>query len=183
MYIKKTFLKFCLLACIPLLNVSCEFSYAVRTIVLLKLSNPSVVEVGNDMVDAKLFDINGNKKRLSDYSSDKYMLLNFCSSGCGYCKMSLPEMKEISEIFRENLTVISINLDSKTTWKKAMSEQNMLWVNVRDPKSHAGLASKYGNDLSVPYYVIISPEGKVIDKWSGYPGEGSIKDKLSENVN
>ena len=178
---KKIFLKFCLLACIPLFSVSCVYSHAVRTIVAVKLFPPSVVEVGDDMVDAKLFDINGNKKHLSDYLSDKYLLLSFWSNNCGFSKMSLPETKEVSEIYHENLTVISINLDYKTEWKKAMAEQNMSWINVRDPKSHAGLAGKYGNDLDVPYFVIISPEGKIIYKWFGY-SEELIKKNVSENI-
>ena len=178
---RNLFLKFLLLVCIPLFSVSCqsELVHAVRTLTLVKISPPSVVEIGDNMVDAKLFDINGSKKHLSDYLSDKYLLLNFYSSECGSYKMSLPEMKEVSEIYHENLTIIGINLNSKTIWKKAMAEQNMLWINVRDPKSHAGLAGKYGNDLTVPYYVLISPEGKIVDKWNGYV-EGIIKEHVSK---
>jgi len=56
----------------------------------------------------------------------------------------------------------------------------MPWVNIRDPKSFGGLAANYGVN-GIPYYVIISPAGKVVDKWGGY-GNGFIKRKVSEIV-
>jgi len=43
----------------------------------------------------------------------------------------------------------------------------MPWVNIRDPKAMGGLIASYGA-RGIPYYVVISPEGKVIDQWFGY---------------
>ena len=59
-----------------------------------------------------------------------------------------------------------------------MSKYDISWINLRDPKSHAGLAGEYGNELTVPYFVIISPEGKIVDKWYGYE-KGVIKNQVS----
>ena len=140
---------------------------------------PPIVGVGDDMVDADFFDINGNTKHLSDYSG-KYLLLDFWSSGCGPCIMALPEMKEISETYSEKLTIVSISFDSDAGWKEAMATHDMPWVNIRDPKSFGGLAANYGVS-GIPHYVIISPENKIVDKWFGY-GNGLIKKKISEHV-
>ena len=140
---------------------------------------PVIVGVGDDFADADFFDINGDTKHLSDYSG-KYLLLDFWSSGCGPCIMAFPEMKEIADNFRENLTIISISLDTDSRWKEALETHGLTWVNIRDPKSYGGLAANYGV-AGIPYYAIVSPEGKVIDKWGGY-GEGSIKKKVSENM-
>jgi thiol-disulfide isomerase/thioredoxin len=144
-----------------------------------ELFPPAVVGVGDDMADTDLIDMNGNTKHLSDYLG-KYLLLDFWSSGCGPCIMALPEMKEISENYNENLTIISITLDSDTRWKEAMDTHDMPWVNIRDPKSFGGLSANYGV-RGIPYYVMVSPEGKIVDKWGGY-GQGSLKRKLSEIV-
>jgi len=57
----------------------------------------------------------------------------------------------------------------------------MPWVNIRDPKSFGGLAASYGV-IGIPYYVIISPEGKIVDKWAGY-ATGYLKMKVGENIN
>ena len=140
---------------------------------------PDVVAVGDDFADTDLLDINGNTKRLADYL-DRYLLLDFWSRGCGPCIMALPEMKEISETYRDKLTIISISLDTETGWKDAMVAHDMPWVNLRDPKSMGGLAATYGV-TGIPNYVMISPEGKIIDKWMGY-GTGFLKRKVRENV-
>ena len=140
---------------------------------------PTVVGVGDDFADTDFLDINGNTKHLSDYSG-KYLLLDFWSRGCGPCIMALPEMKEISETYSENLTIISISLDADANWKEAMTEHDMPWVNIRDPKSWGGLAANYGV-TGIPHYAIISPEGKVVDKWAGF-GTGYLKRKVGENI-
>jgi thiol-disulfide isomerase/thioredoxin len=133
------------------------------------------------MVDAKFLDINGKKKHLSDYMSNKYLLLNF-GGGCGHFKASLPELEEVSETYNENLTLIVINVDTKAQWRELMAKYNIPGVNLHDPKTVRGLAYKYGAKFTIPHYVIISPEGRVVDRWTGYPGKGSIKGKLNENV-
>ena len=140
---------------------------------------PLVVGVGDYFADGDFLDINGNTKHLSDYLG-KYLLLDFWSRGCGPCIMALPEMKEVSETYPENLTIISISLDPDAAWKDAMKTHDMPWVNIRDPKAYGGLAANYGVS-GIPNYVIISPEGKIIDKWMGF-GNGLIKRKVSANI-
>ena len=140
---------------------------------------PHVVGVGDDMADTDFYDINGNTKHLSDYSG-KYLLLDFWSRGCGPCIMALPEMKEISEIYPDKLTIVSISLDTDAVWKEAMTTHDMPWVNIRDPKGWGGLASNYGVN-GIPNYILISTEGKIIDKWMGF-SNGLIKRKVSENL-
>ena len=139
----------------------------------------TIVEVGDYMADADLLDVNGNTKRISDYSG-KYLLLDFWSIGCGPCIAAIPEMKEISETYRDKLTIISISLDNNNNWKEAMTEHDMPWVNIRDPKAIGGLAANYGF-VGMPFYVMISPEGKVVDIWTGYD-TGYLKEKVSENI-
>ena len=140
---------------------------------------PDVVEIGNDFADTDLLDADGNTKRIADYLG-KYLLLDFWSRGCGPCIMALPEMKEISETHNDKLTIISISLDADLAWKETMTKHDMPWVNIRDPKSFGGLAANYGV-RGIPNYVMISPEGKVIDKWMGF-GSGFIKKKVNENI-
>ena len=175
---KSSFLKLCLLACIPLFSVACN--PVIRHYCSAKIFPPSVVKIGDDMVDAKLLDLDGNKKSLSDFMSNKYLLLNF-GGGCSYFKASLPEMREVSEINHENLTLIIIYIDVKSRWKEAVAEYNMPGINLYDPKTVRGLAYKYSGDFGIPYYVIISPEGKIIDRWYGF-SDGIIKSKVSEVV-
>ena len=139
----------------------------------------SVVNIGNDFADTDLVDTDGNTVRLSDYSG-KYILLDFWASWCVPCIMAFPELKEVSEIYQDILTIISIDDEDDAVWKEALAKHDMIWVNVRDPKSSGRLLEKYGV-TEIPNYILISPNGKIVDKWKGY-AEGFVKRKLSENI-
>ena len=78
------------------------------------------------------------------------------------------------------LIIIGISFDSDTIWKEALAKYDTLWIKLRDPKSQGGVAANYGY-RGIPFYVMISPEGKVVDKWFGY-GKGHFKKKVSENI-
>ena len=140
---------------------------------------PDIVDIGDDMADADLLDVDGNTKHISEYLG-KYLLLDFWMSSCGPCIMALPEMKEISEIYSDKLTIISISLDVGAVWEKSLTEHNMPWVNFRDPKGAGGLAANYGV-YGIPYYILISPDGKVVAKGSGYV-KGALKSNASEYI-
>ena len=139
----------------------------------------SVVGIGDDFADTDLVNTNGNTVRLADYLG-KYMLLDFWASWCVPCIMAFPELKEVSEIYHNQLTIISIDDEEDAVWKEALTKHDMTWVNVRDPKNSGRLSDKYGVS-EIPNYILISPDGKIVDKWKGYT-EGFVKRKLSENI-
>ncbi|ADV43383.1 TlpA disulfide reductase family protein [Bacteroides helcogenes] len=144
-----------------------------------QLYPPKTVKVGDALVDADLFDLQGTIHHLSDYKG-KYLLLDFWSYGCGPCRMAMPEMKEMAEAWKDDLVIVSISTDSKSLWEKASEAEKMTWVNVNDLKGTNGIYMHYGI-RGIPHYVIISPEGKLLHVWSGY-GQGIIRAKLKEWV-
>ncbi len=147
--------------------------------IYLSLNQPKVVGVGDDMADMDMWDLEGNVHRLENYKG-KYILLDFWSSGCGPCIMSMPEMKEISEIYKDKLTIVSISSDTKDVWTKISKEKDITWVNLNDFKGDNGIKLHYGVK-GIPNYFIISPEGKIIGTWMGY-GEGHLKNKVKEFI-
>ena len=134
-----------------------------------------VVQIGDDMVDGDLYDLEGNIHHLSELKG-KYLLLDFWSSGCGPCIMALPEMGELQEKYADKLAIVSLSSDTEKRWRAASAEHKMTWANWSDKKQTGGLYAKYGV-RGIPHYVLISPEGKVIDSWSGY-GKGSLLRKF-----
>lgn len=86
-------------------------------------------------------------------------------------------MEEITQLYASRLAVVSISEDGESSWKEFIREKNMkgLQWNQLDETDHT-LKQAYRID-AIPGYVLISPEGKVIDKWSGY-GKNSLKNKL-----
>lgn len=144
-----------------------------------ELFPPAVVGEGDDMADADLFDLQGNTHRLADYKG-KYMLVDIWSAGCGPCVSALPEMKEITGEYKDHLTVISLSCDREKTWRKASQEHDMTWENLNELEGKNGLYARYGVK-GIPFYLLISPEGKVIKKWAGY-GKGYLKSMLQEHL-
>lgn len=136
---------------------------------------PVVVKEGDAAPDADLYDLEGRVHHLADFKG-RHILLDFWSLGCGPCIMSLPELKEIHEQYGDRLAVVSISSDTEKRWRKASAVHQMAWMNLSDLKQTAGLYAKYGIN-GIPYYVLISPEGKVMKKWSGY-GKGSLKEEM-----
>ena len=138
---------------------------------------PQHVEAGKEMTDADLFDLQGNKHRLAELKG-KYILIDFWSSGCGPCIMAIPEMGELASTYKDKLHIVSISTDNKKTWERASKEHPMTWNNWNDLKGNAGLYASY-DQRGIPNYTLVSPEGIVLEQWTGY-GKGSLKAKIGQ---
>lgn len=136
-----------------------------------------LVAVGEKAADGDLFDLQGNVHHLSDFKG-KAVLIDFWSSSCGPCIMALPEMKEISQKYEDRLVVVSISTDVKNAWKSASQRHDISWWNLNDLKGNHGIYAKYSSG-AIPRYVFLSPEGKVVEMWSGY-GKGSLLEKMGK---
>lgn len=143
--------------------------------VYLVLNPPTVVKAGEEAVDADMYDLEGKVHHLAEFRG-KYVLLDFWSRGCGPCMMSQPELKEISEMYKDSLEVVSLSIENRKGWEEASKAHAMTWNNWNDLEGTNGLYARYGV-RGIPHFVLISPEGKVVDSWSGY-GKGLLKLKV-----
>ena len=137
------------------------------------LNLPEEVNVGDEMVDGDLYDLDGNVRHLTEFKG-KYILLDFWSQGCGPCVQSLSEMEEITEMYKGRMEVVSISQDPKDAWKKFIAEKQLKgnqWNELRKGSTKLGASYQV---KGIPHYVMISPEGKVQQIWAGY-GKGSLK--------
>jgi len=163
---------------------------------------PEVPKTGEDFADADLLDTDGNTKRIADYLGNKYLILNFGIGQCINWVKALPEMKEIAETYCDKLTLISVGQFNDAEWRIEMAKYNVPGVHLRDhdfdvarreamaahaipfhlrgPKNVGGISAAYAVTGS-PTFVLISPEGKIVNIWSGY-SEGSLKKVMSENI-
>lgn len=134
------------------------------------------VKVGEKMFDSPAFDAEGKRHSLAEFKG-KYILLDFWSQGCGPCIRSLPELEEVAAAYADRLAVVSISSDPEKVWKKFLTEKGMKgnhWNELRHDGE--GLAAAYGVQ-AIPHYVLISPDGIVLDTWVGY-GKGGIHEKV-----
>ena len=129
-----------------------------------------VQQVGEEFVDAELFDMQGNTHRLSEAFADGlHVLLDFWSLGCGPCRMAEPEMREVYERMKDRLEIIGINRDNPSAWQENDWSKKIVWPNWNDGKmGKGGVENLYCDEDAIPYYVLLSPDGRILWKNVGY---------------
>jgi thiol-disulfide isomerase/thioredoxin len=125
--------------------------------------------VGEEAVDAELFDMQGNTHHLLEGMTDgRYLLLDLWGIGCGPCRMAEPEMREVYERMKDKLEIVGINEDKLSSWKNSDFSKRIVWKNWNDGKMGSSISSRYCNEGAVPYYILISPDKRIVMKKSGY---------------
>ena len=140
---------------------------------------PTRVNVGDDMTDGVLYDIDGNLQKIAQFKG-KFILLDFWNRYCGACIESIPELDKITEKYKKNLVVISIRNDPKGHWENFVAKKKMKGLQWNELTTVSKLEASYGVD-GTPYYVLISPEAKVQKTWFGY-SKGSLEKIMKEEI-
>ena len=134
---------------------------------------PHVLQVGEEIVDVELFDMRGEKHHLAEFfgQDNRYVLLDFWNLGCGPCIQSEPEIREVYEKMKGKLEIISINDNNLSAWQNHAFSKRIVWKNWNDGKKGKGINSLYCDINAWPYFVLISPDKRIVWKGMGYiPG-------------
>ena len=132
---------------------------------------PHILQVGEEAIDAELIDMQGQKHHLAEVlgQSDRYVLLDFWSLGCGPCRMAEPEMRSAYEQSQGKLEIIGINQDNLSAWQEDNFSKSIAWKNWNDGKmGKADIENSYCDMKAIPYYVLISPDKHILWKGAGY---------------
>ena len=132
---------------------------------------PHILQPGDEAVDTDFFDMQGKTHHLADLH-DQYILLDFWSLGCGPCRMAEPEMRWVHGLMQGQLEIVGINQDKPSSWQEDEWSKKLVWQNWSDGKmGKGGINSQYCDNSAVPYYVLLSPDHRVVWKSAGYaPG-------------
>ena len=138
---------------------------------------PPQVNIGDQMLDGDLYDIKGRVRNLSRFKG-KCILLNFWSGESPACMRSFIELEQIIKQYR-SVKVVSICMDPKQQWIDVVKRNQLIGSQWNELKTwRTGLAAAY-QVAALPFYVLISPEGVVVDMWGG--GEyGSTKKRVQK---
>lgn len=94
---------------------------------------------GRQAPDFALSDLEGNNVRLSAFRNDKNVLLVFGATRCPYCVKEIPELKEIYKKYKDD-------------------EVKIVYIDIRES---AQKVAAFAKDYSIPYTVLIDPDGAV----------------------
>lgn len=109
----------------------------------------------------------------------KYVLVDFWASWCGPCRRENPNVVKLYEKYGgDKFEILGVSLDSnKDRWIQAIEKDNLQWKHVSDLKKWSSVAAADYGVRSIPFTVLIDPEGKVIQtKLRGK----ALEDKLAE---
>ena len=130
-----------------------------------------ILQVGEKAVDAELFDMQGNKHRLFEaFADNRYVLFDFWNLHCGACRKAESELLEVYNRMKGRLEIVAINLDSISEWQAHEWSKKIVWKNWNDGKKfkQGGIKSHYYDFNAVPFYVLLSPDGRILWEMAGY---------------
>ena len=131
--------------------------------------NPVGKLIGSNMQDVDIWDINGNKIKLSSFRG-KYLLLDFWASWCGPCRKANPGLKELyTKYGNTKFEFLSISIDTdKSKWRAAIQEDSLPWPQFVDDiepgkTSWQGKAFLNYRGNYIPLSFLVSPQGKIFE--------------------
>lgn len=146
------------------------------------MSEFPIPKIGDKYYDYRALSQNGDTLALSE-TENKYILLHFSSWACYGSQLSLPELKKLNKSYNDELQIVSISTDiDKAKWQEHVKRDSISWPYLWDGKGDYNEAfAKYRLD-GTPYYVLISPDKIILEKWWGY-GKGIFEEKVGKYIN
>ncbi len=137
-----------------------------RQLALAKQKSEPVQEtnwLGKQAPELSLPDINGNEIKLSSYKG-KYVLVDFWASWCLPCRRENPNVVQAFDKYKnKNFTIFGVSLDKeKEDWLEAIQKDKLAWMQVSDLQEWSSAAVSTYGFTSIPFNVLIDPEGKII---------------------
>jgi thiol-disulfide isomerase/thioredoxin len=149
------------------------------------------VKIGEQMKDFTLFDRELKTHQLSEFKG-KYTILEFTFRGCGGCIFVKPFLEEFYKRNKDKAEIIAIYRDTKENWIKEGQEHKVSYHEWSDPTQATEPVADY-DVYAFPTFVIIDPNGKILDKKEGASGfyeiikkyipDAEFEKKLKETLN
>ena len=113
----------------------------------------------------------GGRMRLADYEG-KLLLINFWASWCAPCREEMPALDTLALSFPgEPFAFIALSDDVEPDKARAFIEEFGFEFPVGLGKGKLRNAYHY---IGLPFTVLVDAEGRVVQRWSGFAGDGQI---------
>ena len=145
----------------------------------------SGADIGKRAPDFSLEDVSGNTVSLKE-SRGKIVVLDFWATWCPPCLMSIPELTDLQERYKDKgLVVMGMSVDDPqmVSGKDLMVFKEKAGINYNILQMSPDIKEAYfgTENFSIPTMFIIDREGKIVEKRVGFlPGglEKSLKNLL-----
>ena len=145
------------------------------------LVQASALVQGTPLQEEKIITTKGDTIKLtSQIQNGKYTLIDFWASWCMPCRASFPHLRKMYEQRGNQINFISISIDkAEKDWYKALDEEKLPWPQFLGSSQTAKNISKNYNIKSIPTFLLINPDGKII--FSGHDS-GELEIALEKNL-
>ena len=124
------------------------------------------LHAGDTLSDYRYVDREGREHLVKEFRGRR-VLLDFWSRGCRPCMESMPVLKRLNADYADQLSIISINLNTAALWEESRKEHPVTWTEWRDPSGYAGSVRSF-ESIGLPTFVLVSPEGVVLEVVGGF---------------
>lgn len=122
--------------------------------------------------------INEKVITLEDFKG-KYVYLDIWNTYCAPCIVEMPKFEALKEQFKDkNIAFVSICTNSKKeTWQKMIKDKKLTKVQLFTPTDKTDFFKKY-LVVSAPRYILIDPNGKVVNAYAKRPSDNKLIKQL-----
>lgn len=159
-------------------------SIAQESMMLMQYYNQKAAAKKVEGTSAPSFDYEnhkGGKTKLEDLRG-KYVYIDVWATWCGPCRAEIPHLKKVEEKYHgKNIEFVSISVDTDKDydkWKKFVTEKQLGGIQLfADKNWNSDFIKAFGVD-SIPRFILIGPDGKVIKADAPRPSSASLIELL-----
>ena len=128
----------------------------------------------------------GGTTKLEDLKG-KYVYIDVWATWCGPCRAEIPSLKKVEEMYHnKNIAFVSISVDvdkDHEKWKNFVSEKQLGGIQLfADKNWNSDFMMSYGIN-SIPRFILIDPNGKIIKSDAARPSSPQLKEELDKLLN
>lgn len=107
----------------------------------------------------------GKPISLADFKG-KYVLVDFWSAGCSWCRKETPNLKKTYAAFKDKgFTILGVSTDfKKSDWLQAIREDKAIWHHLLLSRSDRDATLKRYSIIGIPQMILIDPQGNIVAK-------------------
>lgn len=141
------------------------------------------IAVGQPCPDFHLKDLKGRERSLKDFAG-KIVYIDLWATWCGPCKGEMPSLEVLEKRFaKRDIVFVSISVDRNKDiplWKKTVADMKLGGVQLHLGENWDWLKNFMPTGISVPRFILLDREGKILDANMTRPSDKATARKLNE---